>query len=216
MSYKQAYDLQFRLADLRISKKIEDLILVLEHPPVITLGKFGKAENILASEEELANLRIAVCKTNRGGDVSFHCRGQLILYPIMDMRARGGEVRRFMEDLEKALVETVNNYGIIADPPGEHPGVWAGGKQLAAIGLHFRKGVSMHGISLNIDPPFKYFKFINLCGLPGTEATSMAQLINKNIEAEKVKRLLINNLSTILAIEPEWLAGEQAPGGVFE
>lgn len=216
MSYKQAYDLQFRLADLRISKKIEDVILVLEHPPVITLGKFGRAENILASEEELANLRIEVCETNRGGDVSFHCRGQLILYPIMDMRARGGEVRRFMKGLEKALVETVNNYGITADPPGEHPGVWAGGKQLAAIGLHFKKGVSMHGISLNIDPPLKYFKFINLCGLPGTKATSMAQLINKNIEAEKVKHLLISNLSTILAIEPEWLASEQASGGAFE
>jgi len=215
IEYKQAYDLQVRLADLRYKKEIEDVLLVLEHPPTITLGKFGKIQNVLVGEEELSRLGIEVCLTNRGGDVSYHCPGQLVVYPIMDMRVRGGELRRFMQDLEKAVIETANYFDIAAETWKEHPGVWVGGKQLAAIGLHFMRGISMHGIAFNINPPLDDFKVINLCGLPGKEATSIAHLLNRNIDTNDVKPLFLDNLSRILCIKLEKLTNTQIRGGIL-
>lgn len=212
VEYKKVYDLQLSLVSLRHKKEIEDILLVLEHPPTITLGKFGKTENILASKEALARLGIEVCRTNRGGDASFHCPGQLIVYTIMDMRSRNGEVRRFVYDLEQAVIDTSQHFGIHSERLPEHPGVWVKGKQLAAIGLHFVRGISEHGVSLNVNPSLDGFKTINLCGMPGKEATSIANLINKDITVDEVKEIFIENLARILDIQTERLANTQTAG----
>lgn len=215
IEYQKAYSAQFNLAELRYRKEIEDVMLILEHPPTITLGKFGKIENVLADEEELRRRGVEICRTNRGGDTSFHCPGQLVVYPIMDMRARGGELRRFMHDLEQTVIETAEHFGICAERWQEHPGVWAEGKQLAAIGLHFTRGISMHGISLNINPALDDFKIINLCGIPGKEPASIASLSEKKVTVSEVKPFFIDTFSRILGIETEEMTDNRIKGGIL-
>ena len=210
--YKKVYDLQLSLVNLRHKKEIEDILLVLEHPPTITLGKFGKPENILASKDSLTRLGIEVCHTNRGGDASFHCPGQLVVYTIMDMRSRNGEVRRFVYDLEQAVIDTSQHFGIHSERLPEHPGVWVEGKQLAAIGLHFVRGISEHGVSFNVNPSLDGFKTINLCGIPGKEATSIANLIGRDITVDEVKEIFIDNLARILNIQTERITNTQTAG----
>lgn len=213
--YKTAYDMQLRLADSRYQKKTGDIILTLEHPPTITLGKFGNPDNILAGEEELSRLGIEVCASNRGGDVSFHCPGQLVIYPILDMRLRGGELRRFMHDLEQAVIDTAQHFGIRGERWPEHPGVWVEGKQLAAIGLHFMRGISMHGISFNINPSLDGFKTINLCGLPGKEATSISALAKREVNADEARPVFLNIFSQVLGVEFEVVENPNAQGGIL-
>jgi lipoate-protein ligase B len=215
IEYQAAYAAQFKLAELRYRKEIEDVLLVMEHPPTVTLGKFGKAENVLADEEELSRRGVEVCRTNRGGDTSFHCPGQLVVYPIMDMRARRGELRRFMHDLEQTVIDTARHFGIYAERWQEHPGVWAEGKQLAAIGLHFTRGISMHGISLNINPELDDFKIINLCGIPGKEPASITSLSEKKVTVDEVKPVFLDTLSRILDIQTEPLNDTHMKGEIF-
>jgi lipoate-protein ligase B len=197
MDYARSLVLQQRLMQLRFEGCIDDILLVLQHPPTVTLGRFGKKENLLVSEPELEGQGIVFCRTDRGGDITFHCPGQLIIYPIMDLRKRKGRLRDFLTRIEEAAIKTLGFYGVEAERWSEHPGIWVRGKQIGAVGLRISRGISMHGLSLNVNPALSRFKVINLCGLPGMEATSIAELTGKPVTVAGVRKKLEKNFSEV-------------------
>jgi lipoate-protein ligase B len=216
ITYPDAIALQQKLVQDRFEEKTGDVLLLLEHPPTITLGRFAKSENILIPPDKLAEKGIAIHTSNRGGDVTFHCPGQLLMHPIMDLRKRPGVLRGYIAALEEVALHVLSDYCIPAERWTEHPGLWVNGKQIGAIGLHFSHGISMHGLSLNVNPDLSAFEVINLCGLPGTVATSMANEMEKEISVEEVEQHMIDSFSDVFRVELEPISREQLEGECVE
>ena len=209
LAYPEALALQQRLGRLRFECRINDILLLLEHPPTVTLGRFGKMANLLVSEEELMRRGIALCASDRGGDITFHCPGQLIVYPIVDLRAREGRLRDFLTSLEEVAIRALKSYGIPAERWSEHPGIWVGGKQIAAVGLRVSRGITQHGLSLNVNPDLSRFGVINLCGLPGKEATSIAEFLGRPVRLQDVRKRLAKSYAGVFGVELEPISAAQ-------
>ena len=212
ITYPEAVALQQKLVQDRMEGKIDDVLLLLEHPPTITLGKFAKSENILIPPDILAERGIAVYTSNRGGDVTFHFPGQLVIHPVMDLRKRPGVLRGYITDLEEVALCVLHDYGISAARWSEHPGLWVNGKQIAAIGLHFSHGISMHGLSLNVDPDLSSFEVINLCGLPDKMATSIASEIGKDVSMAEAEQRVIDSFANVFHVELRPVSRAQLEG----
>ena len=209
MPYLETLDLQRRLAALRVEGRIDDILLLLQHPPTVTLGRFGKQENLLCPVDELRQRKIDFCRTDRGGDITFHCPGQLIMYPVMDLRRWKGCLRDFLRQLEEVAILTLQSYGIAAERWTEHPGIWVDGKQIGAVGLRISHGISMHGLSLNVNPDLKKFKVINLCGLPGKEATSISELLGRPVAISDVRHRLERNFAQVFNVKLMEISAQQ-------
>jgi lipoyl(octanoyl) transferase len=184
--YDEALDLQLAAVHARAEDRIPDTLLLLEHPAVITLGRGADPANVLASPEELARREIALRETGRGGDVTLHAPGQLVGYPIVDLRARGRDVHRYLRDLEELLIQALAGWGI---PAGRVPGltgVWAGNDKVAAIGVGVKRWTTYHGFALNVSVDLTLFETIVPCGLTGRGVTSVARLLGLN-ETRKPK-----------------------------
>lgn len=221
--FEQAMALEERLRRLRYERGIPDTILIMEHPPTITMGRFGQTDNILLSPEELDRRGIALAHTNRGGDVTIHTRGQLVFHVVMDLRCRNSPLRGFITDLEEVALRTLAYYGVVAGRWDEHPGLWVEGRQVVAIGLHLGQGISSHGLSLNVDPDLSTFGVINLCGLPGREATSIARELGYPVDIKHVARTLAATFAEVfrreltpvsLANLTKRVAGAATPKGI--
>lgn len=179
IDYADGYDLQKHLVDARAAGLIEDQLLLLEHPPVLTLGRNSDPAHILATESELASRAIEVVRIERGGEVTYHGPGQLVAYPIMRLHDRGLLLRPFVRALEAALVETCAAHGVTAARRDGHPGCWcdpegAAPRKIGALGLRIERGVSYHGIALNVTTDVTDFELIDPCGMPGVVSTSIA------------------------------------------
>jgi lipoyl(octanoyl) transferase len=180
IAYPDAYALQKRLVDERASGLIHDQLLLLEHPAVLTLGRNSDPGHILATDDDLAARGIAVERIERGGEVTYHGPGQLVAYPIVRLHERGLLLRPFVRALESALVETCAAHGVVASRRDGHPGCWcdpdgARPRKIGALGLRIERGVSYHGIALNITVDLDDFDLIDPCGMPGVESTSIAR-----------------------------------------
>ena len=168
------------LVDSRAAERIGDQLLLLEHPPVLTLGRRSDPAHILASADELAARGIAVERVERGGEVTYHGPGQLVAYPIVGLHDRGLLLRPFVRALESALVATCAAHGVAAGRRDGHPGCWcdpdgASPRKIGALGLRVERGITYHGIALNIAPDLGDFELIDPCGMPGVESTSIAR-----------------------------------------
>jgi lipoate-protein ligase B len=175
--YGAALELQLRLVAARRAGEIPDTLLLLEHPAVITCGRGTRVGHILADEETLAARGIEVVEVGRGGDVTFHGPGQLVGYPIFDLRAEGNDVHRFLRNLEEALIRALARFGVDAGRVPELTGVWVGNEKVAAIGVGVKRWVSYHGFALNVDVDLGDFDLIVPCGLHGRGVTSLARLL---------------------------------------
>jgi lipoyl(octanoyl) transferase len=178
--YREAWDLQRRLAAARADGTIGDRLLLLEHPAVLTLGKHADDAHVLASPEELAGRGIEVLRVERGGEVTYHGPGQLVAYPILGLSRRGLLVRPLVRALEAAMVATCAASGVRASRRDGHPGCWCDPdgvtpRKIGALGLRVERGVSFHGIALNVDPDLGDFELIDPCGMPGVTSTSIAR-----------------------------------------
>jgi lipoyl(octanoyl) transferase len=173
--YGSALEMQQRLVAERKAATAPDQLLLLEHPHVITLGRNGHLENLLASDEILERAGIAFFPTDRGGDVTYHGPGQLVGYPIIDLREWKRDVGAYVRALEQAIIDTLAEYGIEAGRIPKLTGVWVGERKIAAIGVHLSRWVTSHGFALNVDTDLTYFQYIVPCGLT-KPVTSMAQL----------------------------------------
>ncbi len=175
--YRDAWDLQHRLVAARVAGLIGDQLLLLEHEPVLTLGRHSDPAHVTASPAELAARRIELIETERGGEVTYHGPGQLTAYPIIKLADRGLLVRPLVRALEAALTAACADAGVEAGPREAYPGCWCGGgsRKIGAIGVRIEHGVSYHGIALNVTVRLSDFDLIDACGIPGVESTSIAR-----------------------------------------
>ncbi len=201
VGYGEVYQLQTGLLDRRLTDGIGDTLILVEHPPVITIGKSGKVENILASQAELKERGISLFFVDRGGDVTYHGPGQLVVYPIIDLKNRGSDLHQYVYDLEEVIIRTLGDFGIRAARDESHRGVWVADKEMAAIGLRVRRWVTMHGFALNVNTDLTPFSLINPCGLTDRGATSMAVLLAQEIPMTAVSDRILAHFSEVFNAE---------------
>jgi lipoyl(octanoyl) transferase len=175
LEYGQAFELQRSLVEKRQRGLIPDQLLIVEHPHVITLGRSGRMENLLASEEVLRRAGISFHHTDRGGDITYHGPGQVVGYPILDLREWKRDVTAYVRAVEQVLIDTLAEFGISAGRIPGWTGVWVEQKKVAAIGVHIGRWVTSHGFALNLTTDLDYFGYIVPCGLT-KPVTSMAEL----------------------------------------
>jgi len=173
IAYGSALEWQQRLVAERKQGTGEDHLLLLEHPHVITLGRNGKMENLLAGDEVLDRAGISFFPTDRGGDVTYHGPGQLVGYPILDLREWKRDVGAYVRAIEQTIIDTLADYGIAAGRIPKLTGVWVGERKIASIGVHLSRWVTSHGFALNVSTDLSYFQYIVPCGLT-KPVTSMA------------------------------------------
>jgi lipoate-protein ligase B len=176
--YEEALELQRALARERISGAIpEDMLLLVEHPPVVTMGRSAKSRNLISSKEFLASKGVELFEVERGGDVTFHGPGQLVGYPIIDLKRHRQDLHWFLRQVEEALIRTLAAYSIPAERSTGFTGVWTKGRKIASIGVHARDWVTWHGFALNVTTDLSYFDLIIPCGIDGVTMTSIAREI---------------------------------------
>ncbi|MCI0344577.1 MAG: lipoyl(octanoyl) transferase LipB [Chloroflexi bacterium] len=195
IGYREAWALQKRLVDERAAGRIPDTLLLLEHDAVLTLGRQADESHVLASRRELTRRGIEVIRVERGGEVTYHGPGQLVAYPILRLGDRGLLVRPLVRALEEAMIETCAANGVAAFARDGHPGCWIAGRaggpphKIGALGLRVERGVTYHGIALNVDPDLRDFELIDACGEPGTISTSIAEALGRSAEPPSIERV---------------------------
>ena len=201
IDYGEAWKLQTDIVEARNNKVIDtDIILMLEHPPVFTLGRRGGSENLLVSQAFLERSGIAVTQVERGGNITYHGPGQLVVYPIVDLEAARISVVEFVEALEQVMLRTVEAWGIKAERNSANRGIWVGDKKMGSIGIALRKGVSFHGLALNVNPDLTPFSWIQPCGLQGVRMTSMEQEQSKQVSMPEVRKTLREKFELVFEV----------------
>ena len=196
--YEEAFDLQKKLVELRIQDKINDTLILLEHPPVFTITRKDTIKNILVSPDELKEKGIAVCKTNRGGDITYHGHGQLVGYPIMDLKEHGKDLHKYIRNIEEMIINLLTDYGISAHRDKRHPGVWVEEEKIAAIGISVKSSwITMHGFSLNINPDLSHYSLIVPCGITDKGVTSLSKLLRTSVSHKDVRQKLIQHYEEV-------------------
>ena len=202
--YGRAYDVQQRLA-AGVRAGAGPALIILEHPPTYTLGVRADAANILASGDRLLAMGAEVVRADRGGDVTFHGPGQIVAYPIVDLRALGLGVADYVRGLEATLIGALATFGIEAGRSARNPGVWVGDAKIAAIGVRVSRGVTTHGFALNVNTDLAWFDHIVPCGLTDATVTSMARIAGREIDMRTVEDAVIDAFTRqfgLLAAEP--------------
>lgn len=190
MDYLRAWELQLSLADQVRSGETPNTLLLLEHPPVYTLGRLSKPEHLRLNEDELKGLGISIHETDRGGQVTFHGPGQLVAYPIVDLREWGGPVK-YVRTLEQVIINTLEDLQVQAHLVEGSTGVWVNETQneakIAAIGVKISRGVAFHGLSINVNTDLAYYENIVPCGIEDKPVTSMAQFLGETVDEEAAR-----------------------------
>jgi len=172
--YREALALQQALVAARAAQSTGDWLLFPEHEPVLTVGRSGRGDSLIATPDELARRGIELVEVTRGGDVTWHGPGQLVGYTICDLDRLGRDVHVFLRGIEECLVSTLQSFGIPASVDAGRTGVWCEGRKIASIGIAVRRWVSYHGFALNVAPDLRFFELIHPCGLRGIQMTSVA------------------------------------------
>lgn len=187
MPYKEAWAAQNDLREKCVlTEGAENFLMLVEHRPVVTVGRSGGKGDVLLSREALRRRGVELVETNRGGKVTFHGPGQLVMYPIIDLSLRDKDLHRYMRDLEKWLIALCSDYGIEAHRDEGRTGVWVGKNKIAAIGIAARRWVSFHGVALNVTTDLSYFDLIVPCGFTDRGVTSMAEESEQSPALEEV------------------------------
>lgn len=199
-SYREVWELQHRLHDAVCDGTEPDTWIVVEHPPVVTLGRQAKHENLRFSGEELARRGVELVEIERGGDVTYHGPGQLVVYPIRKL-ARFREVVPLVRSLEAAVINACARFGVRGERWSGHAGVWVGRNQICAIGLAIQRMVSLHGIALNVATGLDYDRLIVPCGLPDRGITSLSAETGRVVGMDEAKAVLLEELERTFDIE---------------
>jgi len=186
IDYQKAWELQRQLWSRRVEEELPDLLLILEHPHVITLGRRGNRSHLIASSEVLEAMKIPIFHVERGGDVTYHGPGQMVVYPILDLKEYGYRLIRYIGQLEEVILRVLIDFRIQGERDPLNRGVWVDGEKIASVGVAIKRSVSFHGFSLNYETNLKYFELINPCGLEGKKMTSMAKILGKEISRERL------------------------------
>jgi lipoate-protein ligase B len=178
-----------------------DVILCIEHPRVFTLGRRGGRENLCVSDEFLTQKGVAVVPTERGGNITYHGPGQLVVYPIIDVRRRRLTVVEYVSGLEQAMIRTAAHWHIAARSDPANRGVWLGGDKLGSVGITIRRGVSFHGLALNVNTDMEPFAWINPCGLNEVRMTSFERYLNGPVSMTDARQVMADHMAAIFGID---------------
>jgi lipoyl(octanoyl) transferase len=197
--YADALALQRSLVDDRRAGRIDDTLLLVEHPHVLTLGVRGDGgrSHILATDELLASRGIEVLETGRGGDITYHGPGQIVGYPIIDLTPDRRDVHRYVRDLETVLIRTASDYGITAGRVEGLTGVWVGNEKLAAIGVRIARWITSHGFALNVTTDLDHFTLIVPCGLADRGVTSLTRLLGRPVDTAEVESRVVEHFANV-------------------
>ncbi len=200
VAYLPAWELQDELAEQRRSRRIGDRLLLVEHFPVYTIGRGGDAANLLASPERLREIGAEFHRVDRGGDITFHGPGQLVAYPIVELRDPL-DLRRYVRSLEEAIIATAAAFGVEAHREDGLIGVWVEGlRKLAAIGVRVRRGVTTHGLALNVNTDLRWMAEMIPCGIADKEVTSLARELGHPVEMGEVEARLTDELARVFGL----------------
>ena len=189
-NYKDTLKIQERPRKQVLINSYKESLILVEHDHVYTLGKNANSRNIL-------NEVCEVIKTERGGDVTYHGPGQLVAYPIIDLKKRQIGVKTYVQQIEQLISKTLEEYGLSTHVPRQETGVWVNDRKIASIGIHISKGVTMHGLAINVNTNLSYFDNIISCGIDGVKMTSLHKELGKKIPMNDIKKQLVNNFKQI-------------------
>ena len=217
LPYSEAWDIQEEYFSNTIAVKrqnrqldssilTENHLLLVEHPPVFTLGKSGKIDHLLLKEEVLKSKGIAFFKTNRGGDITFHGPGQLVGYPILDLDNFFTDIHKYLRYLEEIIIKTLSDFGLNSARSDGETGVWLDldtpfARKICAMGVRASRWVTMHGIALNINTDLSYFDYIVPCGIQGKGVTSIAKELKREVDPSIVKAAVLKHFSEVFEVE---------------
>jgi lipoate-protein ligase B len=200
--YERVWRLQTRLVAARRNGILDrDVILLTEHQPVFTLGRRGGLDNLIASTACLDGAGVPVFHIERGGNITYHGPGQLVLYPIVDLLGAGLKVVDYVGNLEEVAIRTAAAWGIKAERNAVNRGVWVETRKLASVGIAVRRGISFHGIALNVSLSLEPFRWIHPCGLHGVEVTSMERELSHPVSATEVRRTMKGEIEAVFGVE---------------
>lgn len=199
MDYDEALALQRALVEERRANRVPDLLLLLQHPPVITLGVKGDGgrTNIVASEARLRELGITVHETGRGGDVTYHGPGQIVGYPILDLRPDRCDVHRYVRDVEEVMIRVCADYGVTAGRIKGLTGAWVGAEKIGALGVRISRWITSHGFAFNVSTDLDHFKLIVPCGISDRGVTSLETLTGTRVGVEDVEDAFVRRFADV-------------------
>ena len=197
--YAEALELQRQLVERRKAGQIPDQLLLLQHPPVITLGVKARSDrsHVLASEDSLSMRGVEVFESGRGGDVTFHGPGQIVGYPILDLRPDRCDVHKYVRDLEEVLIRTLASFGLAAERSSGLTGVWVGRDKIAAIGVRIARWITSHGFALNVNTDLSHFDLIVPCGIRDRGVTSLERVLGRTVELATVEDAIVAAFSDV-------------------
>lgn len=204
--YEPTHELQARLQRARMRDEIEDTLLVLEHPPVVTLGRAAKQSHVLLSPEALRARGLTVHEIGRGGDVTYHGPGQLVMYPIVHLSPDRRDVRAYVGMLEETMIRVCADYGLEARRIEGLNGAWIGERKIGAVGVRISRWVTMHGLALNVCPDLSHFDVIVPCGIQDKAVTSLARELGGEVPLEEVTEAAVAHFAHLFEAEPRWHA----------
>lgn len=201
IEYGKAWELQKALLDARISGKVVDCLILLQHPPTFTYGRRYKEDNLIANKEYYEGNGFAIYKTNRGGLATYHGPGQIVGYPIIKISAYTKDYYQYLHMLEEVMIQTLIDFGIVAERNEGYTGVWVNNAKIGFIGVRMVFGYTMHGFSLNVNNDLSPFHYITPCGIQGVRITSAEEVLNTNVDIKKFYDTLANRYSDVFQIQ---------------
>lgn len=201
VTYENGMTMQETLVKMRQAEQIDDQLLLLEHTPVITLGRGGKVENLLADQTILRRDGVRFYETTRGGDITYHGPGQLVGYPIIHLGEGNRDIRKYVTKVEEVLIRTLRDFGIDATRWEGNRGVWIGREKIAAIGVRISRWVTSHGFALNVEPDLEHFRLITPCGIQGTGVTSMSKQLGRTVTIDEVQPVIERHFAELFERE---------------
>src|SRR6266853_3646177 len=208
MEYGAAWELQRRIVAARKAGGVPDVLLLCEHPHVITLGRNGKLANLRASDHVLDQMEVSFFETDRGGDITYHGPGQIVGYPIVDLAEIRRDVAWYMRSLEEAMLRATAEFGIPTRRVAGRTGVWVdvpagpgGEEKLAAIGVHLSRWVTSHGFAYNVSTDLRYFDLIVPCGIADKKSTSLEKLLGRTVKREEIAPRIAKHLGEVFGLE---------------
>ena len=199
IDYEDCYRKQKELVRRRKLGEIEDSLIIAEHNAVFTIGRSGKADNLLVSPEFLEKLGVKVLKVDRGGDITFHGPGQLVFYPIIDLKAGIKDLHLYLRNLEEAVIRFLDGYGVNGIRVAGRTGVWSSGAKIASIGIAASDWITYHGAAININTDLNFFSMINPCGMKDVKMTSMSEISGGFIDMREAGRRMSDEFYACVA-----------------
>ncbi|MGE5410181.1 MAG: lipoyl(octanoyl) transferase LipB [Clostridiales bacterium] len=201
IAYDNAWDLQKKTFELRRNNSIKDTLYLLEHPNTYTLGKVTDKANLISSEEFLKKNNISIFEIDRGGDITYHGPGQIVGYPIIDLKLWKQDTHLYLRGLEEVIIRTCKDYGINATRIDKLTGVWIDHRKIAAIGIKVSRWITMHGFAFNVNTDLSLFNGIIPCGIKDKEVTSLKKELGSEINLSEVKSRLVSNFSEVFSYD---------------